>query len=169
MKFMSPTHGEFDNLNNVLDVIFKKILSKEEANWTIAIGTDSQNKGPKTKFCSAILLLEEGKGGIYFYSTNEEERLHVVQNRMLKEAELSINLGREVIDKVETKLLSEELIERDIDIKFEIHCDLGHKGKSKDSISAAIGWISSEFGGLVIPRIKPDSTAASCIADKYTR
>jgi len=53
---------------------------------------------------------------------------------MLKEAEMSINLSKKVISKVEEKLLSDEFIEKDLDVSFEIHCDLGRHGKSRDSI-----------------------------------
>lgn len=169
MKFRSPTHGICENENIVVDKIFERISTNKHAEWTIAIGTDSQNKKDTTKFCTAILLLETGKGGIYFYSVHTENRFHVVQNRMLREAEMSINLGKYLIDKIEDKLLSDEFIDENISIAFEIHCDLGHHGKSRDSIKAAIGWISAEFGGLVTPKIKPESTAASSIADKYTR
>lgn len=169
MKFKSPTHGVCDNEEIVVDKIFDRILTNKHSEWTIAIGSDSQNKKDITKFCTAILLLEKGKGGIYFYSISSENRFHVVQNRMLREAEMSIELGKKLIDRIEDKLLSDELIDEDINIAFEIHCDLGRYGKSKDSIKAAIGWITSEFGGLVTPKIKPESTAASSIADKYTK
>lgn len=169
MKFLSPTHGVCDNEKEVVKKIFERILTNEHAKWTIAIGTDSQNNKTRTRFCQAILLLEQGNGGSYFYSAHSEERFHVVQNRMLKEAEMSINLGKVIIEKIEDELLSDKLIDKDIDVAFEIHCDLGHDGKSRDSIKAAIGWITASFGGNVTPRIKPESPAASCIADRYTR
>lgn len=167
--FISPTHGRCETAKEVVDKIVERILTDEHTEWTIAIGTDSQNKKSVTRFCSAILLLKKGKGGIYFYRLHDEARHQVLQNRMMKEAELSIDLGKEIIDIIEDKLLSDELIEKDISISFEIHCDLGKYGKSKNSIKAAIGWITSEFGGSVTPKVKPESTAASCIADKYTR
>lgn len=169
MRFLSPTHGVCENETIVVEKIFNRILANEHATWTIAIGTDSQNNKDKTRFCMAILLLEQGSGGSYFYSVRSEDRLHVTQNRMLKEAEFSIDLGRDIIDKIEDRLLSDELIDKNLDIAFEIHCDLGHDGKSRDAIKAAIGWITASFGGNVTPRIKPESPAASCIADKYTR
>lgn len=167
--FVSPTHGVCENVEQVLNKIFERIASKEHADWTIAIGTDSQNKKQSTKFCSAILLLEKGKGGMYFYQISHEDRFHVLQNRMLREAELSIVLGREVITKAEDKILEDNLLEKNISVSFEIHCDLGRYGKSQESIKAAIGWITSEFGNSVVAKVKPDSTAASSIADKHTR
>lgn len=169
MKFLSPTHGLCENETIIVNKIFERILENEHSKWTIAIGTDSQNNKNKTTFCTAILLIEEGSGGSYFYSVHSEERIHVTQIRMLKEAECSINTGKIVIEEIEERILSEDLISKDLDISFEIHCDLGNDGKSRDSIKAAIGWISATFGGTVTTRIKPESPAASCIADKYTR
>lgn len=169
MEFRSPTYGVCKDEKEIVERIFEKILSSEHSEWTIAIGTDSQNNRKITKFCTAVLLTQKGKGGIYFYSTHTESRFHVVQNRMLKEAELSIELGRKIMNEIDDKILSDDLIEKDLNIAFEIHCDLGNYGKSRDSIKAAVGWIASEFGGLVTPKIKPESYAASSIADKYTR
>ena len=169
MEFRSPTYGIVENKEALIDKMFEKILSNEDSKWTIAIGTDSQNKKDMTRFCSVILLLEKGKGGTYFYKTHSEKRLHVIQNRMLREAELSINIGKDLLKGIDNKLLSDDLFEKNVDIAFEIHCDLGNYGKSRDSIKTAIGWISAEFGELVATKIKPDSAAASCIADKYTR
>lgn len=168
MRFLSPTFGLCQSHEEVIEKIFEKILGSESSEWTIAIGTDSQNKRNHTTFCSAILLLEKGKGGLYFYTTSTEPRHHVVQTRMLREAQMSIELSKKIIDDVETIVLeNDEILNKNI--SFEIHCDLGNDGKSKDSIGAAIGWISAEFGNTVIPRIKPHSPAASCIADKYTK
>lgn len=168
MRFLSPTFGICQNYEEVVDKIFTKILSSESTEWTIAIGTDSQNKRNYTNFCSAILVIEKGKGGNYFYSTSTEARHHVVQTRMLREAQMSIELSKKIIDEIETKILQNDEVLNN-SISFEIHCDLGNDGKSKDSIGAAIGWITAEFGNTVVPKIKPNSPAASCIADKYTK
>lgn len=167
--FRSPAGGDMRERREVIDEMFQKILLRKDSEWSIAIGTDSQNFKDTTKFCSAILLLEKGKGGIYFYELTRESRHMVLQSRMMREAEISIALGKEIINLIEDKLLSDELIEEDLKLSFEIHCDFGKYGKSKDSIGAAIGWITSEFGDSVETKVKPDSVAASSIADKYTR
>ena len=169
MRFMSPTYGDFNTTEDVTKKIVERMNMKPDSEWVIAIGTDSQNKKDRTKFCSAILLLEKGNGGIYFYSTHSDPRLQGVQHRMLKEAETSIHIGHEVIKSLENMYLKEELKDIDYDVKFEIHCDLGVNGKSESSIKAAIGWITAEFGDRVTARIKPDSPAASYVADRYTK
>ena len=167
-EFTSPTYGRIE-LKEVLEKIATKVTSKPDAEWILAIGTDSQNKGNKTSFCSTILLLEKGKGGIYFYNREDKNRIPEVRFRMLTEAEMSINLSKEVISAFEDMYLNEIFDFYDYDLVLEIHCDLGNNGKSCEAISAAIGWITAEFGGKVVPKIKPESPAASCVADKYTK
>lgn len=169
MRFLSPTYGACETTDVVVDEIINRIKSKPNAEWTIAIGSDSQNRQKTTKFCSAILILEKGKGGTYFYSVSSAPRIKVIQHRMLREAEMSIELGHKFIKVLEDKFINGEFDTSDYNVELEIHCDLGHNGKSKDSIKAAIGWITSEFGDLVTTRIKPDSPAASYVADKYTK
>ena len=145
MRFLSPTYGVCETTLAVVDKVIERIESKPNAEWTIAIGTDSQNKQSTTKFCRAILILEKGKGGTYFYAVNSEPRMKVLQHRMLKEAEMSIDIGHRFIEVLEDKFLSGEFDMSKYNINLEIHCDLGHNGKSKDSIKAAIGWVTSEF------------------------
>lgn len=169
MKFISPTFGLCKNVDEVVEIMRKKILDSPNSKWTIAIGTDSQNKANNTTICSAILLIEKGSGGIYFYSKENVPRMKVVQKRMLKEAEISIGIGHEIIKKIEDDFMNEKEGILESNVNIEIHCDFGPNGKSKDSIKAAIGWITAEFGGQIDAKIKPDSLAASCIADKYTK
>lgn len=169
MKFISPTYGLCKNVEEAVKIMKSKILNNPSADWTIAIGTDSQNKANNTTICSAILLIEKGNGGIYFYSKENVPRMQVIQKRMLKEAEISIGLGHEIIKIIEDDFMNNEEGILENNVNLEIHCDFGENGKSKDSIKAAIGWITAEFGGQVDAKVKPDSLAASCIADKYTK
>ena len=136
MKFVSPTYGVFNNVNAVTLKIIERIKESPHSEWTIAIGTDSQNKGRHTKFCSAVLLLEKGKGGIYFYSTHYASRLQGLQHRMLKEAETSIAIGHKLIETFEDIYLNGNV---EYDVNLEIHCDLGKNGESQTAINAAIG------------------------------
>jgi len=45
-------------------------------------------------------------------------------------------------------LLSDEFIEKDLDVSFEIHCDLGRHGKSRDSIKKKESFQLSFFATL---------------------
>lgn len=167
MKFQSKTYGAC-NTTEVVDNIIDKVKTNK-SEYIIAIGTDSQNKGNNTKFCEVIVLYEVGKGGNFFYRTHIENRIDVLQNRMLEEARRSIELAKEVIELLDEEFVNNGFDFTSEDLSLEIHCDLGENGASEVAIRSALGWITAEFGGLVKPRIKPDSPAASHIADMHTK
>ena len=54
----------------------------------------------------------------------------------------------------------------DIDVHFQIHCDIGKSGKTRELIKEIVGWVTSEGYDCLI---KPDSYAANSIADKYSK
>ena len=166
--FKSKTYG---NLSKKLAV--RKLVGAVQANpkseWVLAIVTDSQNKKHETKFCQAIVLYQVGKGGSFFYKTFKQPRISIVGNRMLEEARLSIDLAKEVIDILDEIYIENEFDWTEANLKLEIHCDLGVNGKSSESIKSVLGWITAEFGGIVSPQIKPDSSAASVVADAFTK
>ncbi|MBQ1294282.1 MAG: hypothetical protein IIY21_09600, partial [Clostridiales bacterium] len=51
-------------------------------------------------------------------------------------------------------------------VSFQIHCDIGRSGKTNVLIKEVVSWVTSQ--GYVC-LIKPDSYAASGIADKYSK
>ena len=51
-------------------------------------------------------------------------------------------------------------------VSFRIHCDIGRSGKTSVLIKEVVSWVTSQ--GYVC-LIKPDSYAASGIADKYSK
>lgn len=169
MLFKSLSYEGKNNTVAVMDKIIDRIKDRPDSEWTLAIGTDSQNKGNSTKFCQVILLHEKTKGGQFFYAVQSQERIKVIQHRMLEESRMSIDTGRDVLKFLEDKFIAEEFDYIEHKVNLEIHCDLGANGKSRDSIKTAIGWITAEFGGLITPRVKPHSCAASHIADIYTK
>lgn len=168
MLFKSSTYG-MCTLEQTIQHITNKISSNANSEWVLAVGTDSQNKGASTKFCQVILLHEKGKGGIFFYSVNKAKRIEITKLRMLEEARESIDLVKSVLNILEEMFYEETFDYTEYDIKIEIHCDLGYRGKSSEAISDTIGWIVAEFGDTVTPKIKPDSMAASSIADIHTK
>lgn len=168
-KFKSITYNKEKDLNELMDILIERIKKSPKSSWILAIGTDSQNKKKITKFCQVVLLHEESKGGQFFYSTSKQNRIPIIQNRMLEESRMSIDIGKDILDILESRFLSGDFDYTEYNIKIEIHCDLGENGKSKDSIKSAIGWITAEFGDVITPKVKPDSCAASHIADRYTK
>lgn len=131
------------------------------------IGTDGQNLGNRgTSFVQCVALhryddCASGKGGRVFYIRHIEKRYENRQQRLLREAEISIKLAQSL-----------EPLFSELDIPFEVHADVNSyagdrkQNKSHEVHDVVHGWISSM--GWVC-KTKPDAFVASIVADRHTR
>lgn len=158
-----------DDIPDVFEAIRDENKAVSDAGGMILayIGTDSQNLGPKgTSFVQCVALHKyddcmAGKGGRVFY-IKFIERKHTSRNvRLLREAELSINLAQKL------QPLFDEL-----KIPFEVHLDINsYAGKNGENLSNEVhdrakGWVES-VGFLC--RTKPSAFAASIISDRMVK
>jgi len=133
----------------------------------ICIGTDSQKKGKGYKYATAIIFemkqpmgLEYGKmtykglGAKVISGTFIEKYKPSLQERMLKEVQLSIDVGYNILPLIEL-----------YDIDFEIHADVNPDpmAGSHVALNEAVGFIR---GMGFKCKVKPDAYAASSGADK---
>ena len=54
---------------------------------------------------------------------------------------------------------------KDIDFDFEVHVDIGSKGKTKEMLQEIIGMVRGSGFNV---KTKPESYGASKVADRYT-
>lgn len=168
--FKSQTYGKDLTLEEVIKIIEKIIVSEPSESFVLAVGTDSQNKKRTTVFTSAIVLHKVGKGGIFFYEREKRDRIKVRNLRLLEEANLTIELGRKIVEQIETDYLADSFDLDKADFKLEIHCDYGNNGASNEVLREAIGWISASFiGSNIAVKVKPDAYAASYVADSKVK
>ena len=161
--FFSPSKGNLA-LKEVIKEIFDYMLEMPDYKYEIVVGCDSPSS-EKPFFPIAIVVLRIGAGGRFFlkkmsYDEKFLKRFVVWKNRILQEVYLSCELAlslREVLEE-ENKL--------GLKYQFEyIHADVGEIGKTKEMVKEVIGLIKAN--GFE-PKIKPQSFAASNIADRYT-
>ncbi|MBI2611564.1 ribonuclease H-like YkuK family protein [Candidatus Gottesmanbacteria bacterium] len=155
--FNSATYGVLD-----LDGVRAKVLLflKKEPNrqYRLIVGTDSEPKnGQGTEFISAIVVHRVGSGGIYFWRRNHDKKKYVLRTRMYQEATLSLTLADELLH-----LFKNDGIGR---FDVEIHVDIGHTGETRTLITEIVGMIRGS--GFPV-KTKPDSYAASKVADRHT-
>lgn len=168
--FRSPTYGNGLSLEEVLCIIEKRIENRPHGEFTIAVGSDSQNTKKKTRYTTTIVLHEIGRGGIFFYKSHKIDKNMNIAARLLEESRLSIDIGRDIISMFEDHYLKDIFTLSDFNLKLEIHCDYGENGKSNTVLRDAIGWITASFIGEGIEvKSKPHAYAASCIADHYVK
>jgi predicted RNase H-related nuclease YkuK (DUF458 family) len=134
-------------------------LSKEpQKKYHIVIGTDSQShNGSGVDFVTAIVVHCVGVGGIYFWRRTVNKKHYVLRQRMYEEAIMSLDLAEEVLT-----LLKKDGVKK---YDMEIHVDIGKLGDTREMIAEIVGMIR---GSGYIVKTKPESYAASKVADRYT-
>lgn len=157
-------HGQVMSFFNIANRIKEWINEEPDKDYVIAIGTDSQSYD-EAKVVVAITVHRLHSGGIFFiksmrHKTFGKNQLH---EKLYTETQLSLDT---------TELLLEEFFDIDFDITemenihLKIHIDVGKNGPTKEYIRELEGWIRAMGYDT---EIKPDSYAASYIADKYSK
>jgi hypothetical protein len=143
------------------------IMSVEpQKRYIIVVGTDSHStpmdhstEGPQSHvmdFVSAIIIHKVGKGGRYFWRRTQERHLYTLRQKIYKEATLSFELAKAVMEELEKKTL--------LDYNLEIHVDVGERGKTRELIDEVVGYIR---GSGFDVKTKPEAYGASSVADKH--
>lgn len=164
--FYNPTKGSL-SFDQMVKELFNYMREKPEKKYEIVVGCDSCS-GDKVSFPVAVVILRIGEGGRFFlkrvkYPFFQKKKFVDYHQRILQEVLLSCEIAlllKEVILK-RVKSVSSFL-----DYQFRyIHADVGEKGKTKDMIKEVVGLIRSN--GFEA-KIKPESFAASVVADRFT-
>ncbi len=164
--FNSQTYGQVDiegAAKGLLD--FYKRTEQFDELFEITIGTDSQTFSKETKVVSVIAAHREHHGGIFFYETTNIDKLTDIRRKLTEETMRSLNTATALTEALEKDGKYDKLRE---DSLISIHVDAGwsDKGKTKELIPGLIGWIKA-CGYCA--EVKPDSYAASSIADKISK
>lgn len=155
--FQSPTHGELE-LQQVRTHIISFLAADESSSYQIVVGTDSQpHNGSGVDFVTAIVVHRKGYGGIYFWKRTVNKKTYVLRQRMYEEATMSLAMAEEVV----------ALLHQDGVTKYdvEIHVDIGKFGQTREMITEIVGMVR---GSGYTVKVKPESYAASKVADRYT-
>jgi predicted RNase H-related nuclease YkuK (DUF458 family) len=133
----------------------------------ICIGTDSQKKGKGYKYATAIIfemkkpmgiehgkMIYKGMGAKVMSGTFIERYVPSLQERMLKEVQLSIDVSYSILPLLEA-----------YNIEFEVHADVNPDpmAGSHVALHEAVGFIK---GMGFVCKVKPDAYAAQSAADK---
>lgn len=154
--FQSPTYGPVA-LAEIRTHILAFLAHESESAYQIIIGTDSQpHNGAGVDFVTAIVVHRKGHGGIYFWKRIVNKKKYVLRQRMYEEATLSLETAEDVVS----------LFHKDRITKFnvEIHVDIGKAGKTREMIAEIVGMVR---GSGYAVKVKPESYAASKVADRY--
>lgn len=145
------------SIEAVIEDILLYIRQDLHAKYKIVVGTDSQTTNHQTLFVSALIIHRVGKGARFYYQKLKNKPIRDLPSRIYKETELSLNL----IESLNKNGLSQLLT----NWPLEIHIDIGQQGETRKLIQEVVGWVTSI--GYVV-KIKPNSYAASTVADRFT-
>ena len=154
---------DFDQIPKALVDFYEKTKIFDTSHHII-IGTDSQNHYT-TKVVTVICMICEGHGGIFFYEITNIPVVKEVRRKLRIETQESLETAEKLVELLESDEEYEELY---LDCPISIHVDAGNspKGKTKELIPEITGWVKA-CGYNV--SVKPDSFAASSIADKISK
>ena len=163
MDMISPTYGICSD-DRMINIIANYIRSNYKASegFNLVVGTDSQNYSD-TKMVVVIAVQNIGHGGIFFYDIRRIKRIDNIKQKLLYETSMSLKYADKLISKLE------QYPKTDFDfgsINFCIHIDVGKKGRTNQLIPELVSWVKACGYDC---KIKPDSFAASSIADKISK
>ena len=113
-----------------------------------------------------IAVHRVGKGGIFFYDVEYVDRIQSLRRKITEETQRSLELADGLLESLELALIDNNIDIDELDLCFQIHCDIGQEGKTKNLIREITNWVTS-LGYVCL--IKPDSYTASGIANKYSK
>lgn len=155
--FHSPTYGQLTE-RSVVAKIQEFMAEQREREYRLIIGTDSlPSANGLCYLVTAVVLHRVGNGGIYFWQRQANGGLHTLRDRMYAEALASISMAQ--------RLEKNTALQKLITSNLEIHVDVGEDGPTREMIHEIVGMI---VGYGYSAKIKPDSFAASKVADRHT-
>lgn len=154
--FISPTRGAVTLETMVADIV-NYVSQDKTAEYKLIIGTDSHTK-QGTHMVTAIIIQRVGKGARYFYRHSYHLTMRSLRQKLFHETALSLD----VVHALRECLMRSFLV----GMRIEIHVDAGYAGATRELIREVIGMVVAN--GLVA-KVKPNSFAASAVADRYTK
>ena len=160
-NFYNPSRGNL-RVSQVIDEIFDYIGQKPEKFYDVIVGCDSSS-GETPDFPVAVVILRVGEGGRFFLKkiSYKNRKFYNWKTRVLEEVFLSCELALFLRESLEKTL-------KDSPFHYQfryIHADIGENGDTREMIKEVTGLIR---GNGFEPKIKPESYAASTVADRYS-
>jgi len=162
--FYNPTRGKL-SFEEMIKEILNYLQAKPDKFYDIIVGCDSSSSD-SPEFPLAVVVLRSGEGGRFFLKkiTYQNKKFYHWKTRVLEEVllscELALSLKEELIGQIEA-------LSGKFSYQFRyIHADVGESGQTKEMIREVVGIIR---GNGFEPKLKPESFAASSVADRYSK
>jgi len=163
-EFYNASLGQISR-QKMIDEIAAYIHQKPEYFYDIIVGCDSSSEDHPV-FPIVVVVLRKGAGGRFFVKkvrfNASPQRFSHPHQRIIQEVMLSCELALELRDLIQQKIEAFE----GANYQFRyIHADVGQGGQTRSMIKEVVALIN---GNGFEAKIKPDSYAASVVADRFT-
>jgi hypothetical protein len=159
----NTSYGLQIGIKDVANEIVSFMEQKKNSVYKIIVGSDSEIYEDKyAEFVTAIVVHRVGNGGRFFWRKEKLGKYYNLHDRIIEEVLLSINVANAFLSLFKN-LLSQE--GKDFKWSFEVHSDVGENGPTKTLIQEVVGMVKAHNFEI---KTKPDSYAASKVADIYT-
>lgn len=163
LKFHNPTRGEL-LFAEIFDEIVSFMKQDRLARYKVMIGSDSNGNGV-LDLVSVVAIHRVGNGGRYFWTRQTKDGIHSLRQKIYAEVDASLTLASLFLPAFK-KVLSEVQDETEFPFDFEIHVDVGRAGETRDLVHEVTGMVRG-YGYEVF--VKPESAAATTVADRHVR
>lgn len=161
ITYESPSLGK-RSITELISDIVRFVEESPESFYRLVIGTDSLVKNIDGKkqcdFVTAVVIHRVGEGAHYYWKKEKMFRAPSLREKIYTETLTSLKEANILVPR-----LREEL--QNAHYELEIHIDVGSKGPTREMIHEVVGMVT---GNGYVAKTKPESWAASTVADKYT-
>lgn len=133
-------------------------LIKSDHEYGVYVGTDSQvnRKRRKVMYVTTIVLHKKGKGGRFFLQQELVRTPNSLRERLSAEVYRTLQLCFELRD----------ILPRNVEITVDVDLNKNPKYKSGKYVNELVGMVTAQDFKC---RTKPDSWAAMCVADRFSK
>lgn len=160
MTFFNQTKGVLEGIDSIIEELSLFIEQKPEKHYRIAVGADGEGMGT-IRFPVAITIHRVGSGGKFFLTRIEKDNINTLAQKIHAEAWLACEMGLLLKKRAAEIPAGSAILQHNI----EIHIDVGEGGPTRDMIKEVVG-MARGLGFEVF--IKPQSSAASSVADRFS-
>jgi predicted RNase H-related nuclease YkuK (DUF458 family) len=155
-EFLYDPRGFKLTMSRVVNEIVGFMRADLTRRYKVTIGTDSDILSGRADFVTAVVVHRVGNGGRYFWRRIENEKMHTLRERIIREVLISLDIAKGVLSELKKFPLP--------DFDFEIHIDVGENGPTKAMIKEVVAMVrANNFEA----KTKPESYAASNVADRH--
>lgn len=166
-RFMNPTRGPM-SFSELVKHVLEEAYERYRQPLRISVGTDSEVLGNLVKYVSLVHVWRVGRGACAYRTESFEPAGDAIR----KEAQgLRLRIWHEVLL---TAMLAQELrsalrekLVLPLCDEIEVHADVGENGRSSVMIREVIGMLKGYGFPDAFIKLKPESFAASSVADHY--